>query len=331
MRAKHYNENVTEKRNDINALKESLKSADQKRLDKLLDTFYKNLMMLEVTNTTDEKVRTLSKSESVQEKFIELNNAIKTIIEKHSTLELNGYKIGEKVWNYNSNEQFKIDQFNPINNSFYSNDNKSVSKEAILLALVSKEPRHENHHFIYTPKTDRLIDNVDSQVITSNIHMFLSHYADGYYNTDIYYQRNYVWTVPQKQAYIKALLSSVTTFKPTFILYSNPKKARTGYIYEVLDGKQRINAILGYVHNEFDVDGYYYKDLSTSDSEYFLSIPMEYTLIKYYSKKGLTDLTVAETIELFLQINDYGTKMDKSHLDYIKETYLKGAENGEIW
>ena len=107
--------------------------------------------------------------------------------------------------------------------------------------------------------------------------------------------------------------------KPIFI--RNPKKREGGL--EVLDGKQRLTTILEYVRGEFEVEGFYYKDLNNSDIQIFNYTPMVYTEIKYYDNKvGLTMMPTEQKIELFLQVNGYGQHVSDEHLEKIRKEYV---------
>lgn len=84
------------------------------------------------------------------------------------------------------------------------------------------------------------------------------------------YQRDLVWSWEQKQAFIKSLFQE--SFHPgVFFLHLNDDKSK--YRYEVIDGKQRINAIISFVLNtlplNFGEEDIYYKDLRPYDIRKF--------------------------------------------------------------
>ena len=90
-------------------------------------------------------------------------------------------------------------------------------------------------------------------------------------------------------------------------------------MYEVLDRKQRINAVLSYMKHEFSINGLYYRDLSAFDAKKFIKIPVEYTRIKYFDpQKGHITMPLRDKIELFLQINEYGQRMSNEDLEKAK-------------
>lgn len=150
-----------------------------------------------------------------------------------------------------------------------------------------------------------------------NMYMDLMHLYNQIMNKEInlnpFYQRDLVWTNEQKKAYIEALFLDKAEIKPTLILnwenyYEN--------CYEILDGKQRISTILEFLNNKFTIfDNILFKDLSESDVKFITSKEVNYTRIEKLNNENLTD---EEKIELFLEINELGTKMSDEHIQKIK-------------
>ena len=132
-------------------------------------------------------------------------------------------------------------------------------------------------------------------------------------NLNPFYQRDLVWTNEQKKAYIEALFLEKAEIKPTIILNWENNDENC---YEVLDGKQRISTILEFLNNKFPIfDNILFKDLSESDVKFITSKEVNYTRIEKLNNKNLTD---EEKIELFLEINELGTKMSDEHIQKIK-------------
>lgn len=183
---------------------------------------------------------------------------------------VDGMKNTKVVWEFEvrGNEVFAI-----VESYNASMENK------VLVDLVRKEPR-ECVACVLTDSSQEVskMSNLKVAVVTSGIRNFLDLYADGEYDFNPCYQRGLVWTLEQKQAFILALFSGRTYLKPTFLFngWSNGIKA-----YEVIDGKQRLNAIIEFVKGQFAVNGYYYKDLGLADVMKFSRTPMEYTVIEY--------------------------------------------------
>ncbi len=137
-----------------------------------------------------------------------------------------------------------------------------------------------------------------------------------------FYQRGLVWTLKQKQKYIINLFEDKAEFHPTIILNGLEKEIR----FEMLDGKQRFSAILGFIDNEFKLEnGYYFKDLIKSDKDYIERFRFSYTRIanRNYSK----GISSNEKIELFIRINALGTKMSDEHLEKISKIKEKIDES----
>ena len=181
--------------------------------------------------------------------------------------------------------------------------------------------RDEGKSFFLNLKNKTLFDDLTVITITSSLGSFLDMYAEGEYDFDPEYQRELVWTTEQKQAFIKALMIGKAEIQPIFIYNPTKRKARM----EILDGKQRLTAILEYVRGNFEVEGLYYKDLNSSDISIFNYVPMVYKEIKYYDHKvGLTNMPMQQKIELFLQVNGYGQHVSDEHLEKIKNMNNKG-------
>lgn len=141
----------------------------------------------------------------------------------------------------------------------------------------------------------------------------LDMYNSGELFMDPVYQRDFVWTKEQKQLYIKNLFEGNASIKPTFVEYSETLEDGTRKrVTEVLDGKQRIKALIDFCNNEFDVEGLYYKDLHYRDQFFFERLNVVYTRIM--NREGRKDLKLETKIQLFLEINMLGTRMNDEDL-----------------
>lgn len=141
----------------------------------------------------------------------------------------------------------------------------------------------------------------------------LDMYNSGELFMDPVYQRDFVWTKEQKQLYIKNLFEGNASIKPTFVEYSETQEDGTRKrVAEVLDGKQRIKALIDFYNNEFDVEGLYYKDLHHRDQFFFERLNVVYTRIM--NREGRKDLKLETKIQLFLEINMLGTRMSDEDL-----------------
>lgn len=140
-----------------------------------------------------------------------------------------------------------------------------------------------------------------------------------------FYQRDFVWTLEQKRAYIENLFKGKAVITPTFIQCSKPIEDRVDSfdfdILEVVDGKQRLSTIFEFLENQFCLeDGVYFKNLNAKDKIEILFMNVKATEIT--PRKWNNDLTDKQKIELFLEINELGTKMSEEHIEKIKKEYL---------
>ena len=148
-----------------------------------------------------------------------------------------------------------------------------------------------------------------------SVNYFYQGVLSGEININPSYQRGLVWTLEQKQKYIESLFNETAVITPTLVL--NWENSRDNGIYEVIDGKQRLTTIFDFIENKFCLsNGLYFKDLSMSDCNFILYHDIRYTRIE---KISYSNLTLNEKIELFLEINELGTKMSEEHIEKVKE------------
>jgi hypothetical protein len=147
-----------------------------------------------------------------------------------------------------------------------------------------------------------------------NVVMSLRRVLEDLRSGDIYipeYQRELVWTLKQKQKYIMNLFLEKAVITPTFILNMKDETM------EIIDGSQRIRSLKEFVEGEFALENeMYFGDLNQSDCSFILNHKVRYTDIR---KCNGSDLTLEQKIELFLEINELGTKMAEEHIEKVKK------------
>ena len=299
-----------------------LNKTENKQFQRILELYpelrprYYNQVKAKITG--DKKT-----SPKTQEKMLEFNDYI---FESFFTSlgfikEAGEFSIGNKVFADGEKEEKIISEFIKQGEDtfvIFEGDRKVVDKPKMIQRIHNCK-RNEGESVFLNFKNKTLFDDLTVTTITSSLENFLDMYAEGEYDFDPEYQRGLVWTKEQKQAFIKALMIGKAEIQPVFI--RNPKKREGGL--EVLDGKQRLTTILEYVRGEFEVEGFYYKDLNSSDIQIFNYTPMVYTEIKYYDNKvGLTMMPIEQKIELFLQVNGYGQHVSDEHLEKIRKEYV---------
>lgn len=138
---------------------------------------------------------------------------------------------------------------------------------------------------------------------------------------DPIYQRELCWTIEQKQSYIINLFNGLAKCNPTIIeYYSNDYNTK---YYEILDGKQRLTTIFDFIDNKFPIiyenEKIYFNDLIDQDKKYLLRFDVKYTRIM--PNQLNENLSLKDRLQIFLEINYLGTKMDDKHLLKIRGLY----------
>lgn len=132
-------------------------------------------------------------------------------------------------------------------------------------------------------------------------------------------QRPLVWTLHQKQQLIISLLKGIKIPIMTLIEVSDGVSIDRQRTYQVIDGKQRLNAILSFCKGEFPIvaDGTeYFFDTLPDDCRreingYWITCDMGYE----YQDDPIPD---SEKIRWFGLINFAGTAQDGEHMEALR-------------
>lgn len=126
------------------------------------------------------------------------------------------------------------------------------------------------------------------------------------------YQRDYVWEKKDKIELISSIFSNIDIGKFVFV----HRGYGTGCMFEVVDGKQRLNALLEFYEGRFPILGNVYFDgLSRIDKHHFENYPVSFAEVSGISQK--------EIVKLFLRLNETGRVMSSEHLENVRKM-LKG-------
>ena len=123
------------------------------------------------------------------------------------------------------------------------------------------------------------------------------------------YQRGYVWTQEDKENLIDSIFNNIDIGKFVFI----HKPISSEYLYEVLDGKQRITAICEFYENRFPYKGKYFNDLCVKDQNHFEDYHVSLAEIESADKETV--------LQYFLMLNTTGKAIDKDHLEKVRKLY----------
>jgi hypothetical protein len=141
---------------------------------------------------------------------------------------------------------------------------------------------------------------------------------------EIVYQRELCWTTKQKQLLIESIYNDIEIGKIVIRRRSYDwvknrcLSGKEAFFKDIVDGKQRLNAILGFINGEFkDLHGNKWNDLSDHAQHKFFK----------FSSVGYGEIGENATDEdvksVFLNINFAGVKMSKEHIDFVKSIQIK--------
>lgn len=131
-----------------------------------------------------------------------------------------------------------------------------------------------------------------------------------------YYQRPFVWSEEDNRNLIDSIYNNIDCGK---VLVRNRDwnecelAGEEAAWKDIVDGKQRMNAIRAFVNNEFkDSCGNYYDDLSHIAQHYFGNHQLfSYSELPENSKDS-------DVLEQFLKLNFCGVPQSKEHIEFVK-------------
>jgi len=157
-----------------------------------------------------------------------------------------------------------------------------------------------------------------AQMISSDVEGIISQvYRRGLIdNPD--YQRGYVWTDQDKHNYLETVFQDRDLGKFVFIEDGTLKE----YRIEVLDGKQRLSALLEFVTSRLQYNGYYFHQLSQKDRRLFTGRRVQSATI------DRNNVSREDLLKLFLEVNTAGVPQTDEHLAYVRNLLKEEQANG---
>lgn len=140
-----------------------------------------------------------------------------------------------------------------------------------------------------------------------------------------YYQRDFVWTLEDNQLLIESIYKGIgcgailVRKRAWKTLEKMAKNGETELAFnDIVDGKQRLNAVRGFLRNEFpDLHGNYYSDLSRLAQNKFTDHQL------FYYAELHEDVSDEETIYQFLKLNHAGKPQSKEHIEFVTNLLTK--------
>jgi hypothetical protein len=160
---------------------------------------------------------------------------------------------------------------------------------------------------------DRLEQDEDIQFSYSSrpiVSLLRSYYSSGI-DLEPDYQRGNVWTPEQEYMLIDSIYKNIDIGKFTVIRRSFKK--RLSHYYEMLDGKQRLIALLRFYESRFRYKGKYFHELCTRDQGHFTNYSVNYSECK--------PLTDEQKYRYFLKLNTSGKPVDSSHIEKVEKLW----------
>lgn len=175
--------------------------------------------------------------------------------------------------------------------------------------------------FVTWLQVRKITDNVESFLLNdedirlSYFQMQLSSLLAKVYsfgvNFDPEYQRDYVWTLEDKISLIDSIFHRVDIGKFSFVCNEDKKWSETGFADEILDGKQRIRAILDFYEDRFKYKGKCFSELSWRDKEHFTGYSISFGEAE--------NLNEEQILRYFITLNTNGRAMSKEHIDKVRK------------
>jgi hypothetical protein len=163
----------------------------------------------------------------------------------------------------------------------------------------------------------------DLTVKGESIERVYSFYSSGRYQVNRRYQRKLIWTLDEKVKFIDSIIRG---YPVPIVLLAEDSKAESQSL-EIIDGMQRLNAIVSFIENDFSVNGAYF-DLETmavtkaatdsgllTQKEPKLSRDVCVQIASYQLPFSIYEFAKGESVDdVFRRINSGGRKLSRQEL-----------------
>lgn len=180
-------------------------------------------------------------------------------------------------------------------------------------------PKMDKEHL---PERIGVKSPVDIRYNNSTIESLLHSYYHAGIDLEPDYQRDFVWTQEDKDYLIDSIFHSIEIGRFVLNRLNNQEWAERSCLYEILDGKQRLNTLCEFYENRFPYKGLYFNDLHPLDKNMFLEAKV--------AVGEVSELTRQQVLETFLAVNRGGRQMDIEHLRQVEEQLKQELESDEF-
>lgn len=150
-------------------------------------------------------------------------------------------------------------------------------------------------------------DDFHLHFMQSGISSLFDYYYRNNLNMEPDYQRGHIWTHTDKVSLIDSIFNNIDIGKFVFIF--------TGYVgnshYEVLDGKQRMTALVEFYEGRFKYRGKTFYEMHWRDQCHFENYHIVYARTENV-------MTNEQRYRYFLKMNTQGHAQDPTHIEYVK-------------
>ena len=124
------------------------------------------------------------------------------------------------------------------------------------------------------------------------------------------FQRGHVWSEEQQISFVEFFLSGGVTGR---IIYFNHPGWMTGFKgdFVIVDGKQRLNALLRFLKGEIKVFGYYIHEFEGKLRQARANMNLKFNINNLKTKK--------EVLKWYLEFNEGGTPHTEAELDKVRK------------
>lgn len=149
-------------------------------------------------------------------------------------------------------------------------------------------------------------DEMNLQFMQASVDSLFHYYYSCNLNLEPDYQRGNVWGLQDKTALLDSIFNNIEIGKFVIIF--------TGYghsQYEILDGKQRLSALVEFYEGRFKYRDKTYHEMHWRDQNHFTNYHISYARSENIMPKDVI-------YKYFLKLNTQGKAQDPAHVEYVK-------------